>query len=332
MFARREIINPLIRRLKDVFYNDMVELALLDEGINAENIDSSFNKLVENIIINILDSSKDTSDSIRLSDGTVINDENCPIMYRPFFKAVQNIKNSTPTPDLERKIETLAGMLMSTEAFQAMLPVLKQFVLEAKGITPAEKALRKLDETGITTDLIRETFYNEMVTQTLQAINNGFITRDHLEEQEPFIYFALSGLTLLEAIRQSMDCTGIELLGGKAVTNENCPMEIDPQTNFPKLIESILAVKELMKPLFAKTDVSDEEYKAIQYLCLSREEDMPDDLSSHLTSRATKCAAMINSMSVQISQSKVFQGMVQDVIELCLDTLPEKGSSASKAI
>src|SRR5947207_793945 len=84
-------------------------------------------------------------------------------------------------------------------------------ILEIKNIVDIQPAQRELDETGITAELIRSTFYNEMPNQTLQAIMNELISRQDLEDLENYIFFALSALTIIEAINQSKDFAGILL-------------------------------------------------------------------------------------------------------------------------
>jgi hypothetical protein len=316
--------NPYIQQLRAFFYNSLADLAVSDEKINPGNIEEKLKMQIEQIIINSLQSSRKLdNEQIQITEGLIITATNCPMIYMDFFLSLKEINVHIKFMELGEKynlkdsffghdIENLAIKLMLSQTFKEILPQLTNFILEAKGVTLVQK---KLDETGISNKLIRETFYNEMVNQTIVAISNNFISREDLENEEAFIYFALSGLTIFEAIYYSRNCSGIELLGGKVVTLINCP---ESEDHIPVLVKAILQGKKLLQTCYGQNmDIPDNDIKAITLLCISNNIERPPEII--ITEKAAKCAAIINSMSSQISQSQLFKTLIPEVINFCLE-------------
>ncbi|MBA3536726.1 MAG: hypothetical protein H0T84_08975 [Tatlockia sp.] len=315
--------NPYIQRLRSFFYNSLADLAISDKKITPGNIEKTFKLQIVEIIINCLEYSKTLEpEYIQITEGLIINANNCPLIYMDFFIGLKEMtmQNKFMLMDGEfnlrdsylfTDIENLAMNLMNSQTFKEILPQLTSFILEAKGVTLVQK---QLDETDISNKLIRETFYNEMVTQTVNAISVNFISREDLENEEPFIYFALSGLTIFEAIYYSRNCSGIELLGGKVVNRDNCP---ESEDHIPLLVKAILNGKEQLRECYGPNmDIPDNDITAITLLCISKDIERPHEIE--ITPEAAKCASIINSMSSQISQSQLFKMIIPEVIEFCL--------------
>ncbi|MBA2709645.1 MAG: hypothetical protein H0U57_03510 [Tatlockia sp.] len=324
MFQKNES-NPLTKRLSEFFYDSLVDLALADEEIILDNFSIKLKYNVEQIIINCLQTSRNFDNKIQLPNGIIIDAQNCPYKYLDFYIGLKKINNLIQFYKVEEhinlrninfinsEIESLTLDLMNFESFKKMIPEATNFILEAKGLLEVKKPL---DETGITPELIRNTFYNEMVNQTLVAISSGLIDRDDLEGQEAYIYFALSGLTIFEAIYHSKDCSGIELLDNKVVNRKNCP----PSQPFPAFVEGIMKAKEMMHNCYGdRMMMSENDQNAIKQLCLLKNSEKP--LNLKYTPETIKCATEINSISTQISQTPIFRQMISLVIETCLECL-----------
>ncbi|CDZ77408.1 hypothetical protein BN59_01691 [Legionella massiliensis] len=323
MFQREEP-NPFIERLRECFYTTLLEMALAEEDINIARFEGYILSFIKQIILNGLNSSKNIDHGIRLFPGLVIDDGNCPGIYLAFFQGLKQINGrfrllgaehdltmSELPQALNESIEQLASRLMANDVFQFMLPQL----MEITGLTEAK---RPLDSQGITKELIRETFYDEMVTQTFDAMSLGLITGDDLEGQESFIYFALSSLTIVAAIINSRHQPGIEVLNQKLVTLENCPQD----DNFPIFVSIILEAKILMQALYDKdNNISPEDLLALKTLLVSyanehaKEQEYSENIST--------CAKAINKMSIKISQSPMFKQMISSVIEIAKPTVTQ---------
>lgn len=294
--------TPLVKQLQQFFYNSMAELALAEET-KVENLDQQQQALlIQQIIINTLSLSQRDKRCVKLANDLILNEENCPDIYRGFFYALRTINNNQQLLANERteKIKTLAQSLMNTDAFQDMLPKLKRFILDAQGI--------------ISKELIRETFYNVMVEVTGDAISEGLIHSQHLSHQKKYIYLALSELTLLTAICQSRDCSGIRLLSGQVLTSDNCPRE----ENFLPFLETLLQAKAKMQELYGKElAINQEELMTIKRLCLSNNKPIESDITY-----AVQCATIINMISLQISQSPKFLKLFPEVAIVISELYP----------
>ncbi|EKD71992.1 MAG: hypothetical protein ACD_46C00039G0008 [uncultured bacterium] len=328
---QRQDGNPLIPAIKAVFYNDLVDVTLEEENISAENIDQIMKTQIQSTIVNILIKSKNVKDCIQLPTDEKITLNNCPTIYIPLVNTlltikinfdqlinneIERIKNNLTgniKSPVEQMIQKLADQIIEMNQFKVMFPQVKQFILEAKGLaditTPFESI--KLDETGVTTKLIRDTFYNEMLNQTIEAVDKGWITKQDLEEQEVYIFLALPALTLIEAVYQSKKYEGIRLLDNKTLTQNNCPTEED----FPELFKPILLKKAEM------TARNENELTLIKQMCLAKNAEIPKELLAFKTKNVSECAATFNEIASQISRRRVFKEMVVTVTKTCLENL-----------
>lgn len=327
--------NPLAEKIKATFYNDLVDSMLNQNDITLENIDDKMKLRIQVTIINILKDSVGLNDAVKLPTGETVTLANSPTKYIPFVKALLdlkksfdqlivseierielNIDNNKPQSPIEFILQQFAFTIANMEDFKKMIPVVKSFILEAKDLIKAPVPVRKFDETGITPDLIRKTFYNEMVNQALVAVVNGWITYDDLESQEAYIYLALPALTILEAVNQSKNVSGIRLLQDKLLTQKNCPQ----QEGFAQLFTPILLKKNDI------TVVSEDELLLIKQLCLAKN----TEIKGNITKRLTECAAVVNDIASQITQRGVFKEMIDKVIQVSLEALKEAPKNQNK--
>lgn len=295
--------NTLIQKIQDFFYNTLVTKLIKDETVNNANLNSKINSKIVQIILGILADSKGKTDAIVLPNGITITLQNCPTIYLPFF---QILSKANTNPDLDlNELKQLADKVIRLNTFENIINSLKEFVLEAKGL----KKVVSFDRENITPHLIRETFYNEMVIQAFAAVENDWITQEELNAQESFIYFALSALTIIEALYQSKDADGICLRNNKLLTTQNCPQE----ENFPQLFMPILEKKALFNTLLG------DEIKLVKQLCLSKDRPLPKELEELEASKkqaVMDCATVINRIASQISQRDVFKKVFGNVLDI----------------
>lgn len=325
--------EALIGEILAIFYNALTHLALEENDIDLDNIDLHIKSQIIKTMIELLDSSRSKPNKICLPNGMTLSIGTCPLTYQTFLKCLLNIKeiyddlSEEQINDMKKTfkhydhysiiktmIADLATKLIEMESAKNIINNAKQFILEAKGLINTDSIAIQMNEAGITVQLIRETFYNEMVHQAFKLVGEQWISREDLEDQETFIYFALPAFTLIEAIQQSQHCRGIKLLDNKVLTIENCPKEDD----FSELFVPILRNKNYMKML------SENELKVIKILCLSNKMECPSELIPYKTKQATDCATIINQIAILVSQREFFKQMIKSIIKMCLDSLNQQ--------
>lgn len=295
--------------IKDVFYNALVGHILDTGGLTQENSQHKLHMGIISTIQQVVMQSKHC-DGIQLP-GIVITSANCPHKYKELFVALLSLKNKDMT---HHELSRLANQVVLLESFAEINPV--QFLLEAGGQCVSHP---QYDDHGVTADLIRETFYNEMVNQALDAHEKQWIKQAEFVECDPRIYIVLPALTILEALQQSTHCDGIRLLNGKVLTIQNCPQT----ESFPAFTKLALSLKEKIASL------SKDQISAVKYI-LSSEDELPNELKLLKTPALMKSVADIKDIAIEISRRKFFHGTVQQVIQLCCDTLNQIEDPANK--
>jgi len=296
--------SKLESTIQEFFYNALVSRLLEQPNVTKSNIEKC---MIDNIIMlirDILDASKKCN-GILIPPNIVMSLDICPEKYRPFFESLLLLKRVEPTHD---QLLAIAKNVMQLDSFKMIDPAL--FVLEAT--RQVEPDLTQLhNHMVITPESIRSSFYNEMVTQTLEALQKGWITYENILDQDSVIYLALPALTILEAICQS-DGQGIQLMNG-VLTRQNCPQV----EYFPALTDLIFSVKDNIKKL------SDPELAIVQHVLF--EKDMPQTLQARKTPELMSSIAVIKKMAIEISRKQMFHKTMKTVLEFCCDSLePEK--------
>ena len=308
MFAAHPSVrrnSGLERMIKDTFYNSVADYVMRQPEVTLELIDRQIHDGVATTIKGIINASQECI-GIRLPTGSVITQANCPEQYKSFFAALLSMKAAPKISDQE--INAIIMRIMRLESFQALNP--KGFILEAMGLILGPPISPEYDKRDITPELIRTTFYNEMLTQGLLAVEKGWLTLNDLQEEDPKVYLILPAITILEALDQSKLCEGIRLLQNKMVTADNCP----EAEGFPLLVDLILRSKQKLQGM------ASEQMPAIKHL-VSSENSLPADLQPLQTHELMLCVSDIKDMSIEITRRRVFHEMVSRVIHRCLETL-----------
>lgn len=298
--------NPNLEQfIKETFYNSLAEFVLNLDEVTRENLPQALLAGIRHTIQAILRASE-SHDGIRLPMGVTITKANCPAKYKPLFDVLLTLKTNKALG--AEQLDAITRGILQLESFQELNPT--QFLLEAKGLASPVQRRVQYDEAGVTPELIRETFYNEMVVQTLLAVEHEWLTREELEEEEPQVYLALPSLTILEAIQQSQQCDGIRLLNGKVVNMRNCP-DVE---NFPALVQLILSVK-------SKIAAMSEKQLLVVKQIVSCDKELPEDLLAHKTPELMASVAVIKDMAIEITRRRVFHHMISNVLKMCLEAL-----------
>ena len=307
--------NAREKLIKTVFYNGLINY-IIGEGdfhFTRESLPEQLQSGIAYIISAILANSQDCNGLRPPELNMVITQALCPNKYLPLFGMLMKLKSQSPSP---QQLSEVARQIMAFPSFNELNPT--QYLLEMAGLEePALHAIH-YDEANITPALIRETFYNEMVTQAFLAIEHEWLSLSDLENEEPKIYLALPSLTILEAIQQSQQCDGIRLLNGKALNSRNCPQT----ENFPELIDLLLRVKATIMRL------SDNELQVVKHI-LSCDKDLPVNIAHLKTPELMKTVGVINNMAIEISRRRVFHETIQSVLTVCCDSFSANANNLS---
>lgn len=286
------------KKIQEYFYNALVSNAL-NSTLSKNNIDSVIEHAIIALIRDILNKSAQF-DGIILPNmnNFLINASNCPVHYQPLFAQLNVLKTHPPSM---QELQNIAVNIRNLESFKKIDPT--QFLLETLGI--------------VTPKMIRESFYNEMISQTLISINQHWMNYQMLIDQDPLLYLVLPAITILAAIDQSKNVKGIRLMNGQVVDKDNCPAH----ENFPQFIAAVLSIKDQVHSM------SIDERKVM--LCSIFTKDIPNDLKKRIPPKVMddlmKKIASINSMAIDISREKVFKEMMEQTIDFCLESLkPEE--------
>lgn len=310
--------NNLEEKIKTYFYNELVSRVLLLGDYSTDDLDEKLLHCVAQIIRATIQASTNNEATILPDDQghavIRINNANCPAKYKTFHSAMDQLKLQQ-APTAESAIYNLARQLTQLESFRDINP--KDWLLSM--INPApQPAATHYDENGVTPELIRTSFYNEMLMQALLACEQGWMTREDLDEEDPDIYINLPALTIMQAIQESQRCAnGIRLLNGKAVNADNCPQ----QENFTLLVATILDAKQRI------SELSDQQTLAVKHL-LATDAPLPENLTALQTSELMQVVGIVKGMSIEISRRRVFLEMVNQVRETALSIIPEPQQSA----
>ncbi len=292
-----ELKKALEKVIKTEFYNT-VATYVHEAGYSRENLREKLALGIKKYITNLLLRSMRSS-GISLLMGKEVTLVNCPDRYRELFAHLIALKPKPP--DAAAAERAIAAMdftpiitgIMSLESFTEINP--SHHLLEMIGC--------------VTTDQIRESFYNLMFMQAELAVTDGWITKEDIEDQgiEVDIYTLLPAYTLLDTLLRSRHLPGIQLIDRNLVTMENCPLGEE----FPQLVEGLLAIKAALET------ISDQQIADIKNR-LSWKRNPPYVLQPAESKACEVITGKIIGVSILISQRKMFLNMGQNVLNAYL--------------
>ncbi len=318
MAGARLFVAPNLEALiKEYFYNTLVGFVLEQGDYTPDNLDQ---KLIQGIVViirDIFEQSKECS-GVRLPSGVTITVANCPAKYKKLFDLLISLKERGE-PSLDQ-LTHIVQQITKFESFQDLNPT--QNLLEMAGYVQPVLTHVQYDTTNITAELIRDSFYNEMVTQGFYAVENGWLTADDIDDKASQIYIVLPALTILEAILQSVSCDGVRLLKDKVLTNENCP-DVDALRAFTAAILAIkLDIREKCKQL------TSDQIGVVRHM-LASEVPMPAALAAYKTPQVVEIVGRIKGMAIEVSRQPFFHAMSEKVIACCSESLCQAPARAA---
>lgn len=302
-------ISPRVSEevIKETFFNVMATLAL-----SKPELRSGFNDLQGHAclatytLLEVIEKSGKI-ETIKLIRDVELSEINCPENYRELSKAIFGFKKIAKELSKEQ-FSKIKELILHPEFQGDLRPLANRMFLVGKEISQRPlfqeliKNVENFCNSGVTEDVIYNTFYQLMAEQTLIL---GIIPKEDLQSQEPYIYTALSSHTILEAMVRSRDLkNGVWLIENRVVTLENCP------DKYKELAKLLLILKDRINVLSA------EQVKMIKYSSVEDIE-IPDDLLKLKTPELMSIATTINSAATTISQFKTFQEIIDKVIKFC---------------
>lgn len=157
-------------------------------------------------------------------------------------------------------------------------------------------------------------FFAQAQACGLKALAAGDISRADIEEQAPFLFLGLPGLTFLEVALRSLNAREgtLELASGATLSRKELP---DGQGSKELFQALMFAIKELKAASF-----DNEELVCLRsaVLCLEGNQPCSDDLERG--SKINKAASMFQSMATDVSQLPFFRAHFLDVLAAILRT------------
>lgn len=330
--------------VRDTFYNIMVEIALKVPNLKDKGVPVLLSALT---LVEAMDQSRNVMGITCLS-GKQLTLESCPEFFRPLASVILKVKEQvvrlTPEPLaclkasltvlqhpkdapayfagrqdhdnltlLAQNILFMAHEITEREEFQQIIAKVLSFCEGCK-TNAAPRRVRPIDsvevsaesQQGVTEELVRESFFQVM---SQHALMTGLITKDALESQESFIYFALSHHALIQAMDESYDLKGaVGLIGGKNLTLANCPEK------YKLLAECIFKLKP------AVCSLTDDQLMMVKALSVDDPDvKLPEHVLAQQTDELNQLSGTINGVAMQISQFETFKQVIYKVVKFILE-------------
>jgi hypothetical protein len=246
--------NPINDDIRETFYNTIICVAM-ENNIGANDL-NGLNRLqlLSNIV---LESLKIIRNSSRVGFYTVkgrhINQNNVPEYYKELYNALEQTKQIRNSNQLNNTLRRMAIGIIGKDLFTSIINKVINFYLEASGvqiqneqITPNnnnsanqlnKRYIRNPQGDALTED-IRQTFYDIMMIAVQH--DSDIIPHEDIITFEPYVVIGMPALSIIYNILNSTHSEGIELLSGRVLTNQNCPI-------YKELFKKLFEVKQLFK-------------------------------------------------------------------------------------
>jgi len=156
-------------------------------------------------------------------------------------------------------------------------------------------------------------FYNACYESAEDAIRNQWVPIEHFEDFEPYLIWGITGKTILEALYRSEPMEGIQMALGFILTRTNCP------PNHRELYENLMAAKEFISHLELTPQQKIDLKRVVLFGASEESSSKCDDIPVDMRVSYNRAAALIQNVSIQISQLQFFRQHFQDVFNLLIE-------------
>lgn len=150
-------------------------------------------------------------------------------------------------------------------------------------------------------------FFNRCYEMGDHVLYIGMLSLEEVEEEAPFLYLGLPGITLLECVIRSLNVEGMQLAVGDIVTAKNCPSEY----------MDLLLAGEKLKSMWRERPLSKAEKYTLQCVTLfAGSKDVPSVEDANLQTHINRMSAILQSLSIQISQLPFYKKQFNSILSL----------------
>lgn len=311
--------------IRSTFYNIMFNIVPEYGWIKYDELqqNSAMKKgLIILTVLEVINQSKNLQNKIKLINGNHVDITNCPEQYKQMFMMLLLLKNFLSTINdnnfITLKLTCIEKLGISNNGYGKYI--------ESNVNTGSDKLIELANQVyelelfhtiinklitlygsmytnKISENIIRDSFYNAMVNEALEAKFN----KESLEASDPFIFFDLSAFTLIECCRISKNYNGIKLMDGSTLTIDVCP------DTYIELVHAVLQIKNNI------ANMPDKYINRLKKICSTN----PDNIcpEKYKTEDMVKIATVINSVATKVSQRNTFKNIINNVIQYCLEIL-----------
>lgn len=292
-----EIVIPE-EEIRETFYNLMLEVAVVKDALKSPvTRDHTIQSMIVGSIQTICElSSEQGFPTMR---GHVITCDNVGDNFKEMFSYLGQIRQIVDPSRKNQAIVQLVKVIIQKNTFKSIINNLVRFYLESVDIGKIKR--------DVTIQTIRESFYNSMVDE---VFSTGLIRKEHLDDQDAFIFFALSSLAILSSVKSSGQNSGIWLHNGAIVTEANCPPSYQPL--FKHLI--------LIKRKYISMNLTDDQLQLVR-ICAINDPEMtiPEQLKPFQNPELMSLVTIITDLAINISSIQHFKEVLNDVIKYCIE-------------
>jgi len=292
--------------IQEIFYNMILETVMRADELHIA-IDFDNPIFIKQIIKSILHNIVPNIYRIKSTSGILITSKNVSDEYKHMFKLIEDMHEQLISRSISGSTEQnkfygkIIEEISKRDTFNPMIKKVKVFYDEMNKSQDVSIA--------ITVDMIRDTFYNMMVENTILS---GYFTKDDLISREPYIFIGLTAYTIFDLLMLSRDCAGIKLLNNLIVTDATCPIELKDLCGIILKLKAIIYTRSLS-------------HEQIQYIKVKilQNADLPDyhDISAKQIDEIIDIIPIITDISIDISRNDHFKAIIDEVIKFCIEAM-----------
>lgn len=292
-----------IKDVQQLFYNMLLEetLEAKKAGIKIDFDNPEFIKFIIKKVLYIIFINYD---NIKSYDGIAYRADNVPREYKEIFNMLEHMHMTQKNYHIDDRTQFL------NECFNKIMTEIQKFYTFEPMIKKMKIFYDDMHKEHVpTVEMIRETFYNMMVENTILS---GYFPKDDLISREPYIFFGLTAHTILDTVIRSKGYPGIKLLDDSIVTDTLCPGE------FKELCGVIFKIKALIDTRIITQN-------QLQYIKnkILQNDDIPEytDITPEQINEIKDIISIFIDISIDITRNIHFKNIIDDVLKFCINAM-----------
>lgn len=313
------------------FFNriyDVVTTEICKNKLDPQDIKTRKRYLYHGIIaITLLDGLNRSigKEGISLSIGITITDRNCPAEYLELYKNLKKAKkilernqllqNSTIKDIMSNQSIDFLLLLRNISEKISHIPLYRQNYnnimdfLDNSGLVYDSK---ERENKEIKENDIWKSFFNRCFEISEENIVSGYIKKEHIEDQEAYLFIGMPSITILDGLLRSQSLTeGIQFAQGFILKEMNCP------NSHKELYNNLIYIKNRIKI----GNFDNECIKELKLATLSNLEYRPNNLPKQ--NLISEIASAIRGIGIKISQMSFYKdkfNFTMEILEVICNT------------